>query len=122
MRYFSYIESEDEIEITKIVYSEQEILEEFWSYWCTEMRGNGYADLISRDNCIDDWCTLHWANREDVFKFKSGYDGKVFCINEFNLQDPEFNWATITCLNDNSIVINRYVNLEQEMVRADVLE
>jgi hypothetical protein len=120
VRYFSYIESEDEIEVTKIVYSEKEIIDEFWSYWCTEMRGNGYADLITVNNCIDDWCTIHWASREDVFKFKSGYEGKVFCINEFNFHDPTFNLATITCVNDHSVVVNRYVNLEQEMVRADV--
>ena len=118
MRYFSYVEpSDDELHITKMVYSEVEILEEFWQTWSTEMKGNGYANLISREACIDDWCTLHWAHPEDVFVFKNGYDGKVFVINEFNLLDPTFTLATVICLNDQSVKIDRFVNLEQEMIR-----
>lgn len=120
MRYYSYIESEDEVNITKIVYSEREVLEEFWQTWATEMKGNGYAELISYQNCIDDWCAIHWAHREDVYKFKVGYDGKVFCINEFNLSDPTFSFATITCLNDNSVNIPFYVNLNTDMEKLDV--
>lgn len=120
MRYYSYVESEDDLDLIKMVYSEKEILEEFWTTWTTEMKGNGHADLISYENCINDWVAYHWAQREDVYKFKIGYDGKVFCINEFNLLDPSFNLATIVCVNDNSVVIDRYVNLENEMVRADV--
>ena len=120
MRYYSYIESEDDVNITKLVYSEKEILDEFWLMWSTEMKGNGFADLISFQNCIDDWCTMHWATREDVYKFKTGYDGKVFCINEFHIQDPTFSFATVVCLNDNSVVVDRYVNLNIEMERADV--
>jgi hypothetical protein len=120
MRYFSYIVSEDDIDITKMVYSEKEILEEFWVYWSTEMKGNGHADLINYENCIQDWVAYNWAQREDVYKFKSGYDNRVFCLNQFHALDPTFNLATITCLNDNSVVIDRYVNLEQEMVKYDV--
>jgi uncharacterized protein YkvS len=120
MRYFSYIESEDDVEIVKTVYSEKEILEEFWVFWCAEMKGNGYGDLINFENCIQDWVAYRWAQPEDVYKFKSGYDGKVFCINEFDMRDASFNSATVVCLNDNSVVVDRYVNLEQEMVRADV--
>lgn len=120
MRYYSYIESEDDVEIVKNVYSEREILEEFWSFWSTEMKGNGHADLISYENCIQDWVAYNWAQREDVYKFKVGYDGKVFCINEFDMRDPSFNLATVVCVNDNSVVVDRFVNLENEMVRADV--
>jgi len=121
MRYYSYVVPDDnEFEITKLVYSEMEVLEEFWLTWSTEMKGNGYSELISYQNCIDDWCTMHWAQREDVYKFKQGYDGKVFVINEFNMQDPTFNLATMTCVNDTSVVVNRYINIGQEMVRADV--
>ena len=121
MRYFSYVIPDDnDWEVTKMVYSEKEILEEFWNLWSTEMKGNGYSHLISQENCIQDWVTYRWAQREDVYKFKVGYDGKVFVVNEFNIQDPTFSMATITCVNDNSVVVDRYVNLEQEMVRADV--
>ncbi len=120
MRYYSYVESSDDVSITKLVYSEKEILDEFWSLWSTEMKGNGYADLISFQNCIDDWCTLHWAQREDVYRFKEGFDGKVFCINEFNISDPTFSTATVTCLNDNSVNIPLFVNLNTMMEKIDV--
>ena len=121
MRYFSYVIPDDnDWEITKMVYSEKEILEEFWDYWTKEMKGNGFGELISYENCIQDWVTYRWAQREDTYKFKEGYDGKDFVVNEFNLQDPTFSLATVTCVNDNSVVVNRYVNLNTEMERSDV--
>ena len=121
MRYFSFVESEDDFNITKLVYSEREILDEFWEYWCKEMKGNGYAELISYQNCIDDWCALHWAQREDVYKFRDNrYEGKLFCLNEFNVSDPTFSLATIVCLNDNSVTIPFYVNLNIDMEKVDV--
>jgi len=120
MRYYSYVESEDEVNITKIIFSEKEILDQFWEYWCREMKGNGFGNLINVQSCINDWCSLRWAQREDVYKFKNGFDGKLFCINEFNLSDPTFSLATIVCLNDNSVVIDRYVDLNNEMEKVDV--
>jgi hypothetical protein len=120
MKYYSYVVSDDDIEITKLVYSEKEILDEFWVHWSTEMKGNGYSQLISKEACIDDWCTVHWATREDVYRFKKGFEGKEFVINDFNFQDPTFNLATVVCLNDSSVVIDRYVNLSLEMEKVDV--
>ena len=120
MRYYSFVESEDDLTINKLVYSEKEILDEFWSLWSSTMKGNGFGELISHQACIDDWCTVHWATREDVYKFKNGYDGKLFCINEFNILDPNFEYATLACLNDQSVVVNGYVNLIRDMEKVDV--
>lgn len=120
MRYYSYVISEDDVNIKKIVYSENEILAEYWDLWTTEMKGAGFANQISKERCIDDWCMVHWATPEDVFRFKSGYDGKLFCVNEFNILDPNFEYATVVCLNDNSIVIKGYVNLVVDMEKVDV--
>lgn len=123
MRYYSFVdqpEGENDYDVLKTIYSEVEILEEFWIHWSNEMKGNGFGHMLNRETCIEDWCTIHWATREDIYKFKSGYEGKDFIINEFNLQDPTFNLATVICLNDNSVVINRYVNIGLEMERADV--
>ena len=120
MKYYSYVESEDDVNITKVVYSEKEILEEFWQHWSTEMKGNGYPELISYQNCVDDWCAIHWARREDVYRFKNGYGNKLFCINEFNLLDPNLEYATVVCLNDPSVVINGYVSLIRDMEKVDV--
>jgi hypothetical protein len=112
MRYYSYVYSEDDFEINKTIYSEEEILAEFWEFWSKEMRGNGYAELINKQACIDDWCALNWAQPEDVFRLPQ-YPGKLFVINEFDPTDPEFNRVTLICLNDNSLVINNYIDIRQ---------
>lgn len=51
-----------------LVYSEADILAEYWDYWCHQMqqaleRGspNVSPDNFSHTNCIEDWCSLHWA-------------------------------------------------------------
>lgn len=120
MRFYSYIiPSDDELEITKVVYSEEEILAEFWQHWSTEMKGNGYGDLISVPMCIDDWCAMHWATQEDVYKFKEGYDGKFFCLDQFNPNDSTFNWVSLICLNDNSVNVGRWVNLALETIKVE---
>lgn len=115
MRYYSYVVSDDDISITKRIYSEEEILAEFWEFWTAEMRGNGFADLISKENCINDWVAYNWAQPEDVYVFKTGYHGKVFCINEFDPTDPFFDRISLTCLNDNSIKIDRFVSISREL-------
>lgn len=119
MRYFSYVISDDDINITKMVYSEEEIVAEFWEFWTTEMKGNGFKDLISRENCIQDWVAYNWAVQEDVFKFRDKYQGKVFIISEFHPADPEFNKVTLSCLNDNSLVLDGWYDI-RTMERADV--
>jgi len=121
MRYYSYTEPdlENEFEATKYIYSEEEILGEYWDYWTDTMREVGRGNLISKKACIEDWLTTHWAVEEDIYNFKSGYDGKIFAINEFNLSDPTFSLATLVCLNDNSIDIDRFVNITTELNRLN---
>jgi hypothetical protein len=121
MKYYSYVEPTDnELSVIKVVMSEEEILKSYWDYWCTRMKEAGHVDLISQQMCIEDWCTVHWATPEDVFRFRSGYSDKIFCINEFNLLDPSFEWATIVCLNDPGIVIDGYVNVVTQMEKINV--
>ena len=43
--------------------TEDEILDEFWNYWFLKMK-NKYGQnhyLITKENCIKDWCVEHWA-------------------------------------------------------------
>ena len=50
-----------------MVYSEQAILDEYWSSW--ESRGKQYNKAnglpeyqnITAQNCISDWAVIHWA-------------------------------------------------------------
>ena len=50
--------------------TEEEILEEYWDYWFKAMcqalyKPNtgafGKPELITKENCIDDWVSVHWA-------------------------------------------------------------
>lgn len=123
MRYYSYTIPDDEeaFSATKYIYSTEEILGEYWDFWTDQMRGAGMSHMINKEACVDDWCSTHWATEEDIYKFKSGYDGKVFAINEFMLTDPAFNHATLVCLNDNSIDVGRFVNIEMELININGL-
>lgn len=50
------------IEIT-----EEEILKQYWNWWCTAMikkYGLCYSG-ITKQNCIDDWVMVNWAWLKD---------------------------------------------------------
>lgn len=42
--------------------SEQDIIDDYYVWWSTKMILNGNED-ISRERCIEDWCIVHWAQR-----------------------------------------------------------
>jgi hypothetical protein len=47
------------------VYTEQDILNEYWGVWSarmTEMFGPDHP-LITKENCIDDWTVVNWAEK-----------------------------------------------------------
>jgi len=47
--------------------SEQEILDSYWDYWSSKVAEVNPHHLISKqitkENCINDWCIVHWAER-----------------------------------------------------------
>ena len=43
--------------------SEKEILDSYWNYWYGKMVDRGLIDSATEDNCLFDWCTIHWAER-----------------------------------------------------------
>ena len=43
--------------------SEEDILNHYWDHWCERMHEIDLSDLISKENCINDWCIVHWAER-----------------------------------------------------------
>lgn len=66
-RYFRIVEPIDEsMEPIEKVVSEQEILVTYWKYWKGRMEEYAKKHTpraeITRDNCIEDWCIIHWAN------------------------------------------------------------
>ena len=63
MRKFKYYEYwPDDTEPHKsFIVSEDEIIEQYWDYWCSQMERVGKESLISRENCIEDFCAIHWC-------------------------------------------------------------
>jgi hypothetical protein len=61
VRKFKYYEI-DEVHLHRcVIISEEGIIERYWDYWCERMRKVGKESLISRENCIEDFCAIHWC-------------------------------------------------------------
>ena len=43
------------------IFTEDQIFEEYWEFWCEAMRRVKRDDLISRERCLEDWITINWA-------------------------------------------------------------
>ena len=122
MKYYSFVEpvGDNDWEAIRHIYSEDEILESTWDDWTKMMKEAGRLDRISHQNCIDDWCTAHWATPEPTYKFKDGFPGKVFCIAEFNELDPHCDSVRIACLNDQTIDVKGHVSIKYHLEALDV--
>lgn len=56
MKYYKYSDFNEDH-----VYSEEDILKEYYPAWKVGMERLGRADEISKKKCIEDWCITHWA-------------------------------------------------------------
>ena len=44
--------------------SDQDILDQYWSYWYVRMiEKNQPIEKLTPEQCIEDWCIVHWAER-----------------------------------------------------------
>ncbi len=43
------------------ILTEEQIYNEYWDYWCSQMRRVGKEDMISKERCLEDWITVNWA-------------------------------------------------------------
>jgi hypothetical protein len=48
-------------------WSEDQIIKSYYTYWSTKMIQNVKNAVLSRENCIHDWCVIHWAVETDQF-------------------------------------------------------
>lgn len=46
-------------------WSEKQILDSYFPYWCEMMVKSGKGDFVNEADCIDDWCVVHWAVETD---------------------------------------------------------
>jgi hypothetical protein len=41
--------------------TEDQIIEQYYKYWSMKMIENCPGEPITRERCIEDWVTVHWA-------------------------------------------------------------
>ena len=52
---------------SRVTASEEAILAHYFSYWAGAMAKAGKEDLITQENCIEDWCVVNWAWETDKY-------------------------------------------------------
>lgn len=45
----------------EVTLTEQEILDTYFPFWSEQMKRVDKEDAISYENCIEDFCVVHWA-------------------------------------------------------------
>jgi hypothetical protein len=66
MRLFTYVEPGPNDTPVEITISEDDIFEAYWPFWYNKMAtkyGND-SPLITWENCLEDWKTIHWATEK----------------------------------------------------------
>jgi hypothetical protein len=48
-------------------FSEQQIIDSYYKYWFGKMVEAGKVDIATRERCIEDWITVHWAWETNQF-------------------------------------------------------
>lgn len=62
MRKFTWVEPGETGEPTYKVISDKEILRTYYPWWSRRMYTLDRAALVNLENCIEDFCTVHWAS------------------------------------------------------------
>lgn len=64
MKLYSYVEPGLNNKPVEVIYSEDEIIEEYWESWSERMIKKYGEDheWITTENCIEDWITVNWAS------------------------------------------------------------
>lgn len=63
MKRYRYVEPDENDQVKEVILSEDDILKEYWEFWSRKMAekfGPDY-ELITTENCIEDWLVSHWA-------------------------------------------------------------
>ena len=62
--------------------SDKEILDQYWEWWSGQMKRayyekrlhGGGLELITPEKCIEDWCIVHWAERNHWREMKENIE------------------------------------------------
>lgn len=69
MKYYSWYEFDEESEWLEVM-SEEEILEYYLDYWTEAMEKAG-KEIVSKQNCLEDFLTVTWAREISYDEYKS---------------------------------------------------
>lgn len=62
MKKYQYVEPGRNDETVYTTITEEEIIEHYFPVWSQGMKRIGKENQISRERCIEDFCTIHWAH------------------------------------------------------------
>ena len=65
MKKYIYEEPDKDGNNIKVIKTEEEILENYWKYWSSIMERLNKHSEITKENCILDWCVVHWAYSQE---------------------------------------------------------
>ena len=65
MRYFTYVEPDEDDNPLFFTHSEEHIRENYYPYWKEQMTKAGLESKISFENCLDEWQIVNWAWETD---------------------------------------------------------
>ena len=86
MRYWTYVtmdvNSLGDSYVKWVTMSDQEILDYYWPWWSSKMKEliasgrptNAKLENMTEENCIDDFCIVHWARRNYWREMKEYYE------------------------------------------------
>lgn len=61
MKYYSIAFPGEYGQHVEEIWSEDQIIESYYKYWAQRMVMNKPSSNLSREDCIEDWCVVHWA-------------------------------------------------------------
>lgn len=63
MRHWKYLELPDKEgdPAVEIIKTDEEILDEYWNYWCSQMIRVRKSPMMTEENCIEDYVVVNWA-------------------------------------------------------------
>lgn len=70
MTYYTIVFPGEHGQHVQETWSEDQIIKSYYIYWATKMIENVPNAILSRELCIADWCTVHWAIETDEFGVK----------------------------------------------------
>ena len=63
MKSYRYVEPDENDQVKEVILTEEDILKEYWEFWSRKMaeKFGPNHELITTENCIEDWLVSHWA-------------------------------------------------------------